>query len=69
MQPMMSSVVAIQDYLATIEDEISWFVMNYGASLKFVLDHPVILDFDKCSATLWDGGEGAISLSDIPLLA
>ncbi|KAM0696243.1 hypothetical protein Q7P36_003489 [Cladosporium allicinum] len=69
MQPMMSSVVAIQDYLATKEDEISWFVINCGALLEFVLDHPVILDFEKRSATLWDGGEGAISLSDIPLLA
>jgi hypothetical protein len=68
-QPMMSSVVAIQDYLSTKEDEISWFVINCGALLEFVLDHPVILDFDKRSATLWDGGEGAISLSDIPLLA
>jgi hypothetical protein len=26
-------------------------------------------DFNKRSATLWDGGEGAISLSDIPILA
>lgn len=69
MQPMISSVVAIQDYLATKEDKISWFVINCGALLEFVLDHPVILDFDKQSATLWDGGEGAISLSDIPLLA
>jgi hypothetical protein len=69
MQPMMSSVVAIQDYLSTKEDSISWFVINCGALLEFVLDHPVILDFDKRVATLWDGGEGAISISDIPLLA
>jgi hypothetical protein len=69
MQPMMSSVVAIQDYLSTKEDDISWFVIKCGALLEFVLDHPVILDFDKRFATLWDGGEGAISLSNIPLLA
>ena len=69
MQPMMSSVVAIQDYLSTKEDSISWFVINCGALLEFVLTHSVIFDFDKRSATLWDGGEGAISLSDIPLLA
>lgn len=68
-QPMMSSVVAIQKYLATKGDQISWFVVNCGALLEFVLDHPVLLDFDKRSATLWDGGEGAISLSNIPLLA
>lgn len=68
-QPMMSSVVAMQKYLATKEDRISWFVINCGALLEFVLDHPVILNFDKRTATLWDGGEGAISLSNIPLLA
>ena len=28
MQPMMSSVVAIQDYLSSKEDDISWFVIN-----------------------------------------
>jgi hypothetical protein len=68
-QPLMSSVVAIQRYLATKEDQISWFVVNCGALLEFVMDHPVILDFDNRTATLWDGGEGAISLSNIPLLA
>lgn len=68
-QPMMASVVAIQKYLATKEDQISWFVINCGALLEFVLDHPVILDFDKHSAILWDGGEGAISLSNTALLA
>ncbi|GAB7324554.1 hypothetical protein MBLNU13_g08455t1 [Cladosporium sp. NU13] len=68
-QPMMSSVVAIQKFLATKHNQISWFVINCGALLEFVLDHPVILDFDKHFATLWDGGEGAISLSSIPLLA
>jgi hypothetical protein len=65
----VSSAVAIQDYLATKQDDISWFVINCGALLDFVLDHPVILDFDKRSATLWDGGEGSISLSDVPLSA
>jgi hypothetical protein len=68
-QPMMASVVAIQKYLATKEDQIAWFVINCGALLEFVLDHPVILDFDKHSAVLWDEGEGAISLSNIALLA
>jgi hypothetical protein len=68
-QPMMASVVAVQNYLATKEDQIAWFVINCGALLEFVLDHPVILDFDKHSAVLWDGGEGAISLSNITLLA
>lgn len=68
-QPMMASVVAIQKYLATKEDQISWFVINCGALLEFVLDHPVILNFDKHSATLWDGGEGGISLSNTALLA
>lgn len=68
-QPMMASVVAIQKYLATKEDQIAWFVINCGALLEFVLDHPVILDIDNHAATLWDGGEGAISLSNIPLLA
>jgi hypothetical protein len=67
-QPMMASVVAIQKYLATKEDQISWFVINCGALLEFVLDHPVILDFAQRSATLWDGGDGGISLSNIPLL-
>ena len=55
--------------MSTKEAGVSWFVINCGALLEFVLDHPVILDFDKHSVTLWDGGEGAISLSDIPLLA
>jgi hypothetical protein len=68
-QPMMASVVAIQKCLATKEDLIAWFVINCGALLEFVLDHPVILDFDKHSATLWDEGEGAISLSNTALLA
>lgn len=68
-QPMMASVAAIQKYLATKGDQIAWFVINCGALLEFVLDHPVILDFEKHSASLWDGGEGAISLSNIPLLA
>lgn len=68
-QPMMASVVSIQQYLSSKEGEISWFVVNCGALLEFVLDHPVLLDFDNCTARLWDGGEGAISLSDIPLLA
>lgn len=68
-QPMMASVVGIQKYLATKEDQIAWFVINCGALLEFVLDHPVILNFDKHSATLWDCGEGAISLSNIALLA
>jgi hypothetical protein len=68
-QPLMSSVVAIQKYLATKEDQISWFVVNCGALLEFVMDHPVILDFDNRIATLWNGGEGAISLSNISLLA
>jgi len=43
--------------------------MNRGALVEIVLDHPVTLDFNKQSATLWDGGEGAISPSNIPLLA
>lgn len=68
-QPLMSSVVAIQKYLARTGDQIAWFVIKCGALLEFILDHPVILDFDKHSATLWDGGEGAISLSNLPLLA
>lgn len=68
-QPMMLSVVAIQKYLATKGGQIAWSVINCGALLEFVLDHHVVLDFDKHSATLWDGGEGAISLSNIPLLA
>ena len=68
-QPMMASVVAIQKYLATKDDQISWFVINCGALMEFALDHPVIFDIGKRSATLWDGGEGAISLSNIPLLA
>lgn len=68
-QPMMSSVVSIQNYLATKEDQIIWFVINCGALLEFVLDHPVILNFDSRSAVLWDGGEGAISLSNFALLA
>jgi hypothetical protein len=55
--------------MSTKEAGVSRFVINCGALLEFVLDHPVILDFDKHSVTLWDGGEGAISLSDIPLLA
>ena len=61
--------MAIQKFLATKEDQISWFVINCGALMEFALDHPVILDFDKQSATLWDGGKGTISLSNIPLLA
>lgn len=68
-QPMMASVVAIQQYLATKEDQINWFVINCGALLEFILDHPILLDFDKHTGRLWDHGEGAISLSDIPLLA
>jgi hypothetical protein len=68
-QPLMSSVVAIQKYLATKGDQISWFVVNCGALLEFVFDHAVLLNFAERSATLWDGGEGAISLSNIPLLA
>ena len=68
-QPMMASVVDIQRYLTTKDDQIAWFVVNCGALLEFVLDHPVLLDFDNQVATLWDGGDGAISLSDIPLLA
>jgi hypothetical protein len=68
-QPMMASVVAIQKYLATKEDQICWFVINCGALLEFALDHPVILNFEQRSATLWDGGDGEISLSNIPLLA
>ncbi|KAK3673975.1 hypothetical protein LTR78_006177 [Recurvomyces mirabilis] len=68
-QPMMSSVVGIQKYLATKEDQITWFVINCGALLEFVFDHPVLLDFDNRKATLWDGGEGAISLSNFGLLA
>jgi hypothetical protein len=67
-QPMMASVVAVQKYLATKEDQISWFVINCGALLEFVLDHPVILNFDHRSATLWDRGGGEISLSNVPLL-
>jgi hypothetical protein len=68
-QPMMASVVAIQKYLATKEDQIAWFVINCGALLEFVLDYPVILNFDRHFATLWDGGEGAVSLSNTTLLA
>lgn len=68
-QPMMASVVAIQRYLSTKEDKINWFVINCGALLEFVLDHPVLLDFDNHAATLWDGGEGALSLSDFSVLA
>ncbi|KAK4579903.1 hypothetical protein LTR86_000104 [Recurvomyces mirabilis] len=68
-QPMMSSVVDIQKYLATKEDQITWFVINCGALLELLLDHPVLLDFDNRKATLWDGVEGAISLSNFGLLA
>jgi hypothetical protein len=68
-QPMMALVVAIQKYLSTKDDQISWFVINCGALMEFALDHPVIFDIGKRSAILWDGGEGAISLSNIPLLA
>ena len=68
-QPMMASVVQIQKVLEARGDKIAWFVVNCGALLEFVLDHPVLLDFNNQQATLWDGGDGAISLSDIPLLA
>jgi hypothetical protein len=57
------------EVLGLEEDQISWFVFNCGALLEFVLDHPVILNFAQRSATLWDGGEGAISNSNIPLIA
>lgn len=68
-QPMMASVVAIQQYLESKQGQIAWCVVNCGALMEFVFDHPILLDFDNHATTLWDGGDGAMSISDIPLLA
>lgn len=68
-QPLMGSIVPVQKYLATKDGKISWFVVNCGALMEYTLDHPLLLDFDNHAATLWDGGEGAISLSNFSVLA
>lgn len=65
----MPSVVAIQRYLASKEGKTNWVAINCGAMPEFVLDYPVLLDFDNPTARLLDGDQGTISLSDIPLLA
>ena len=67
--PLLASVIDIQDYLTARQDQINWNVVNCGAAMEFGFDPPFILDFDNCAATLWDGGEGAVSLSNFGNIA
>ena len=67
--PLLASVIDIQDYLTARQDRISWTVVNSGAAMEFAFDPPFILDFDNYNATLWDGGDGAVSLSNFDIIA
>jgi hypothetical protein len=67
--PLLASVIDIQDYLTARLDRINWTVINCGATMEFAFDPPFILDFDNHSATLWDGGDGAVSLSNFGIIA
>ena len=68
-QPMLASVLDVQSHLSNYEGRIQWFVINCGALLEFAFEYPFILDFDARIATLWDGGNGGVSLSNIKLVA
>ena len=37
--------------------------------MEFAFDPPFILDFDNHAATLWDDGDGAVSLSNFGIIA
>lgn len=67
--PLLASVVDIEDYLAERQDRINWNVVGSGAAMEFAFDPPFILDFDNHVATLWDGGDGAVSLSNFEIIA
>lgn len=67
--PLLASIIDIQDYLTTQQGRISWAVINSGAAMEFAFDPPFILDFDHHAATLWDGGDGAVSLSNFDIIA
>lgn len=67
--PILASVIDIQDYLATREDQVEWCVINCGACIEFVSDLAFIVDFQNRLATLWDGGEGRLSLGTISIAA
>lgn len=66
--PMLATVTQIQNYLAAREDRINWNVVS-GAVIEFILDAPFIIDFDKRSATLWDGGNGKLSIANFSIVA
>lgn len=61
--PIYTSVIEIQNYLTSKEDQIDWNAINCGAMIEFVFDYPFVIDFDNHVATLWDGGNNALSLS------
>ena len=67
--PLLASIIDIQDYLTARQDRINWTVINSGAAMEFAFDPPFILDFDNHAATLWDGGDGAVSLSNFGIIA
>jgi hypothetical protein len=67
--PLLASVIDIQDYLTPRQNRINWTVINCGAAMEFAFDPPFILDFDNHSATLWDSGDGAVSLSNFGIIA
>jgi hypothetical protein len=65
--PLYSSATRIRQYLGekASEDALSYTVLATGVFLDIVLSGPALLDFDKHTAVLFDGGNNRLSASSL----
>ncbi|KAL2847742.1 hypothetical protein BJY01DRAFT_234143 [Aspergillus pseudoustus] len=63
--PVLGHVVAIQKYLAEKANagDIEWTIFAVGGFLELLFTKPVAVDFEKRTATLFDGGDHPVSVS------
>lgn len=64
--PLYSSVVDIQNYLAA-KDKIGWAVVSVGLPLENAFVTSFVVDFENKHATLWEAGEGRVSIGSFAL--
>ncbi|KAL3476016.1 hypothetical protein BJX99DRAFT_228722 [Aspergillus californicus] len=69
--PVHADAVEIQDYLAEKADagEIEYTLFGVGAFLGYVFTLPIVVEFEKRSARVYDGGENRFSVSHLPTIA
>jgi len=68
--PVYSSISKIRKYLQSKAEagELSWTVLACGAFLDFVVNSPVLLDWEHHAVAIFDDGENRISSTSLPVV-